>query len=77
MGAEHLRTVTQLAEELPAFDEPAIRRLIFLAEENGLARAIVRIGRRVYIDIRGFNQWIEDHRGMPASHRPRLLSVRR
>jgi hypothetical protein len=63
MAAESLRTVAQLAEELPAFDEAAIRRLIFNAEEIGLSHAIVRIGRRVYIDLKDFEQWLDRHRG--------------
>ena len=36
MTASSLRTVAQLANELPAFDQPALRRLIFRAEANGL-----------------------------------------
>ena len=62
MTANSLRTVAQLADELPAFDEPAIRRLIFHAEKLGLGYAIVRLGRRVYIDIDAFNRWLDDHR---------------
>ncbi len=64
MTAESLRTVAQLADELPAFDEPAIRRLIFKAEELGLGYAIVRIGRKVFIDIDALNRWLDDHRGV-------------
>ncbi len=64
MTAESLRTVSQLADELPAFDEPAIRRLIFHAERLGLGHAIVRIGRKVFIDIDAFNRWLDDHRGV-------------
>jgi hypothetical protein len=65
MVAKSLRTVAQLVEELPAFDEPALRRLIFHAESNGLDGSIVRIGKRVYIDLDGFNEWIEMRRGCP------------
>ena len=46
MKPENLRTVAQLAEELPAFSVASLRRLIFDAQDNGLAPAIVRIGRR-------------------------------
>ena len=69
MTASSLRTVAQLADELPAFDEPALRRLIFHAESNGLSPAIVRIGRRVYIDIDDFNQWLDDRRGVVPPQR--------
>ncbi len=64
MTAESLRTVAQLADELPAFDEPAIRRLIFHAKELGLGYAIVHIGRRVFIDIDAFNRWLDDQRSV-------------
>ncbi len=69
MTASSLRTVAQLADELPAFDQPALRRLIFHAETNGLSAAIVRLGRRVYIDIDDFNQWLDDRRGAAAPQR--------
>ena len=71
MNAKSLRTVAQLAEELPAFSQAAIRRLIFNAEENGLAPAIFRIGRRVLIDIGLFSQWLEARRMRPLEQ-PRL-----
>ncbi len=70
MTADSLRTVAQLADELPAFDEPAIRRLIFNAEKLGLGYAIVHIGRRVYIDIDAFNRWLDDHRIKGPPRRP-------
>ncbi len=69
MTASSLRTVAQLVEELPAFDEPALRRLIFNAETNGLSTAIVRIGRKVYIDLDDLNQWLDDRRGTPPPSR--------
>ena len=65
MIANSLRTVAQVAEELPAFTEPALRRLIFDAETNGLPAALVRVRRRVYIDLEAFNQWLENHRVQP------------
>ena len=69
MTASSLRTVAQIAGELPAFDEPALRRQISNAETNGLSPAIVRIGRRVYIDIHDFNQWLDDRRGVAPPQR--------
>lgn len=75
--AESLRSVAQLADQLPAFDEPAIRRLIFHAEENGLAPAIFRIGRRVLIDVGLFNQWIEERRMRPLEQRFRQKPIAR
>ncbi len=72
MGAESLRSVAQLAEELPAFDEPAIRRLIFNARELGLSHAVIHIGRRVFIDIEDFNRWLDDRRGVGVGGGPRV-----
>ena len=66
MVANSLRTVAQLANELPAFDEAALRRLIFHAEENGFEATIVRIGRKVLIDVKAFNEWLESQRMRPA-----------
>ena len=62
MTAEQLRTVRQVAKRCPGFTEPAVRKLIFDAERNGLAAAIVRIGRRVFIDLEKFDEWLEKHR---------------
>jgi hypothetical protein len=63
----HLRTVAQFAREHDAFREPSLRWLIFNAEENGLAQAgaIVRIGRRVYLDVERFFAWVDAQQ--PAS----------
>lgn len=46
--------------------EPAVRWLIFKSEENGLqdAGAIVRLGRRIFIDETKFYSWLrEEGRG--------------
>ena len=55
----NLRTVAQQASMGP-FTEPQIRWWIFNSESNGMkdAGAIVRIGRRVYIDEEGFENWL-------------------
>ncbi len=64
--AKNLRTVPQVVEECPAFSEAAIRKLILRAPLNGLEPAIVRIGRRVLIDYKSFNRWLERQRGQPV-----------
>jgi hypothetical protein len=59
----NLRTVKALAAECPgAFTEPALRWLIFKSAENGLNSALVRVGRKVLIDVEGFNAWLERQR---------------
>jgi hypothetical protein len=53
--------------------EPALRHLIFAADDrinsrgervagNGLGLALVRVGRRVLVDLDAFDQWLESHR---------------
>ncbi len=69
-SSKSLRTVSQITRELPAFTEASLRRLVFNSEHNGLARAIVRIGRRVYIDRELFEEWVELHRGIPYTAGP-------
>lgn len=55
----NLQPVAALASDSP-FSEPQLRWWIFNRANNGLdaAGAIVRIGRRIYIDLDGFDRWI-------------------
>jgi hypothetical protein len=70
-----LATVAQASNEYPAFSQAALRDLIFKSEDrfnsrgdripgNGLgeAGAIVRIGRKVLIDLDAFDAWIDSHK---------------
>ena len=59
---EHLRSVRQLAEANPAFTEASIHWLVFNAKDNGFDEVIVRVGRRVLLDIDRFNKWLEERR---------------
>ena len=67
---DNLRTVRQIVEaskkasgdQNPAITEGGLRWLIFRADQNGLAEAIVRVGRRVLIDVEAFNRWLEQGR---------------
>lgn len=54
-----LRTIKQLAQENPAFTEASLRWLVFNARQNGLDAAIVRVGRRVLIDVQKLDAWLE------------------
>lgn len=61
-----LRTIEQLAAESGgAFSQAALRWKIFNSKEIGLDPAIVRLGRRVLIDVDEFNRWIEQERSRP------------
>lgn len=58
-----LRTIAQLAAESAGlFSEGSLRWHVFHAAETGLDRAIVRVGRRVYIDLDRFEAWLEEQR---------------
>lgn len=65
--ARNLKSVSQFAEGSP-FTEPSIRWMIYNAQTNGLADtgAVVRIGRRVYIDPAAFDRWIDSQQGAKA-----------
>lgn len=53
----NLKSPSQLAAEGPLTIDQ-LRWLIYNAASNGLQSAICRIGRRVYIDVDGFDAWL-------------------
>lgn len=57
----NLVTVKQFCERYPAFNYGGIRFQIFNEKSNGLyeAGAIVRVGKKVLIDVKRFFEWIE------------------
>lgn len=60
----NLKTIPELAAGGP-FTEGQLRWFIFQAAGNGLtqADAVVRVGRRVYIDVDRFGDWIDKQNG--------------
>jgi hypothetical protein len=56
----NLKSVAKLASSGP-FSEGQLRWWIFNAEQNGLAAsgAIVRVQRRIYVDVDAFERWIQ------------------
>jgi hypothetical protein len=56
----NLQTVTSLVAASP-FSEGQLRWWIFASKTNGLdaAQAVIRVGRRVYVDVDRFEDWIE------------------
>ena len=63
MDYKNLRTVAQIARlAAPIITEGKLRWWIFHASQNGLAKAIVRIGGRVYLDVEQFNNWLDTQR---------------
>ena len=67
MAFDDLRTVRQVAEASPAFSEASLRWLIFNGESNGFAEVLVKVGRRVLIDVRKLDEWLEKNRLRSAS----------
>lgn len=63
----NLQSVAQFAASGP-FTQNQLRWWIFQGEHNGLAAAgaIVRLQRRVYIDIDRFSDWIESQQPATA-----------
>ncbi len=61
---QQLKTVRQLCEEYPhLFTEGSLRWIIFNADINGFAPCIVRIGRRLFIDLNALQGWLAESRG--------------
>jgi len=71
-----LLLVRQLSSNHPAFTENALRALIYASKSrkrsasksgladipgNGLAHAIIKLGRRVLIDEQAFLEWVNSH----------------
>lgn len=65
-----LQSVAQFCAQSP-FTENQVRWWIFNAGDNGLtaADALVRIGRRVYIDVDGFDRWLVAQQEAPSVER--------
>ncbi|MBL0029152.1 MAG: DNA-binding protein [Rhodanobacteraceae bacterium] len=53
----NLKSVAAFTDATP-FTENQVRWWIFNASTNGLSSAIVRIGRRICIDIDRFDDWL-------------------
>lgn len=63
-----LVTISQFIVENPSFTNGGMRHLVFHASNNGLNdhKAIVRIGRKVMIDIDRFFEWVEAQNSVEA-----------
>jgi hypothetical protein len=55
-----LGSVHDLVADHPALTESAVRALIYRAKTNGLDKHLYHLGRRVFIDLRGFEKWVRD-----------------
>ena len=57
-----LYTIAQLCARHPWLKEKAMRWLLYNADENGIGRCVIRVGRRVLIDENSFEDWLEERR---------------
>lgn len=53
-----LGDVHDIVRRHPAFSESGVRALIHRSKDNGLNKHIYRLGRRVLIDLNGFEEWV-------------------
>ena len=58
-----LLTVQQFVEKHPAFTPGGLRWWLFHREDNGLKRAVVRVGRRLLLDEEEFFAWVDEQNG--------------
>jgi len=57
-----LMTLQQATEQYPAFPVASLRWMLFQRNTNGLSKAIVKVGRRVFIDRVEFEKWLDNQR---------------
>ena len=59
---KRLSTVRNLPALYPdaGFTQNSIRWLIFNADENGFSHCVVRLGRKVLIDLARFEEWLDN-----------------
>lgn len=55
----NLLSVREMARRHPCFSEASLRWLIAKSSQNGLYSAIVRVGRRILINVELFEAWIK------------------
>lgn len=53
--------------ELYGWPLGGIKQQLFNREENGLSKAVLKIGRKLLIDKAAFELWLEEHREVPLN----------
>ena len=54
-------SVKGLCDKHPDFTLGMVRWWLFHRDENGLARAVRKVGRRLFIDEQDFFNWLDEH----------------
>lgn len=57
-----LVNVDGLVERYPWLNPNGLRALLFRRKENGLNKAVVRVGRRLLVDTDAFDAWLSEQR---------------
>lgn len=65
MISDNLVSVRGLVNRIPLFTESMVRWWIYNANQNGLNKSLIKIGGRIYVDLREFDVWLESQRVMP------------
>jgi hypothetical protein len=60
METKRYSTVSKLPQLYPAFTIGGLRHLIFNEESNGFNTCVIRVGRKILIDLDRFETWIEN-----------------
>lgn len=61
---KRLATVKKIPEHYNgAFTVAGLRWWIFNEKTNGFSQCVIRIGRKILIDLDAFEQWVADHGG--------------
>ena len=59
-----LLTVKEFSRQNPAFTEGSLRWLLFHRKDNGLECAVIKVGRRVLLDVDQFFCWLANQQGL-------------
>ena len=60
--ARNFLSVNQLTQRYPSITPGMLRWWLFHRDQNGLARAVRKVGRRLLIDEGDFFDWLDKHR---------------
>jgi hypothetical protein len=69
MNIQNLITVRELANRTK-LSESAWRVHLLHRGDNGLDRAVVRLGKRIFLDLEEVSKWLEERREAPTSRAP-------
>lgn len=63
MNTPLLLSIRQFCEQNPAFTEGGIRHLIFHKDENDFDQCMLRVGRKILINVSAFFRWLDEKNG--------------